>query len=107
MPNAQRAAQHAILPTAGVVEELYDRAAFDQLFPRGCVAAIAYVPTSSAVFADAHWEADCRTWPKASFAASVLRMTKNVWPLIAGPVVTDGIGSRRAHKRRHPRGGDA
>ena len=42
--------------TAGVIEELYYRAAMDRLFPRGWLGGLAYVVMSSAAFAGAHWE---------------------------------------------------
>jgi hypothetical protein len=79
--------------TAGFVEELYYRAAFDRLFPRGWLAGFAYILVSSLVFACAHWEGGLPNLAEAFavgvFAAAVFRATRNVWPLIVGHVVTD------------------
>jgi len=79
--------------TAGVVEELYYRAAMDRLFPRGWRAGAAYVLVSSLVFAGAHEEGGLRSVTEAFavgiLAATVFRLTGNVWPLIVGHIITD------------------
>jgi hypothetical protein len=79
--------------TAAVVEEFYYRAAFDQLFPRGRLAAAAYVLASSVVFAGAHWEAGFRgvaeSFAVGVFNATFFRFTQNLWPLIVGHAITD------------------
>lgn len=79
--------------TAGVVEELYYRAAFDRLFPRGWVSAVCYVIASSLIFAGAHWEGGVQSLAESFafgvFAAVVYRATGNVWPLMVGHIVID------------------
>lgn len=79
--------------TAGVVEELYYRAMFDRLFPRGPAGAAGYVAASSIIFAGAHWEGGLPNVAEALavglFAAALFRLTRNLWPLVAGHVLTD------------------
>jgi hypothetical protein len=79
--------------TAGVVEELYYRAAMDRLFPRGWVAGACYVAVSSLIFAGVHWEGGlpslAESYAVGVFAAIVFRLTGNVWPLIVGHIITD------------------
>ena len=79
--------------SAAVVEELYYRAAFDRLFPRTLVGAVAYVLTSSSVFAGAHWEGGLRnvaeSFAVGLFAAVVFRVTGNLWPLMVGHLIVD------------------
>lgn len=80
--------------TAGVVEELYYRAAMSRLFPRGWAGGAAYVVASSVIFAGSHFEGGLPNVAEAfvvgCFAAAVYRGTGNVWPLIVGHVVVDG-----------------
>ncbi len=79
--------------TAGVVEEIYYRAAFDRLFPRNRPGAAAYVIASSLVFAGAHWEGGLPAVVVALsmgiFGAIVFRSTGNLWPLLIGHVAVD------------------
>jgi membrane protease YdiL (CAAX protease family) len=79
--------------SAGLVEELYYRAAFDRLFPRGWLPAIAYVITSSIVFTGAHWEGGLPNLAEALTiglaAATLFRATQNLWPLVIAHIAID------------------
>jgi len=79
--------------TAGIVEELYYRAALNRLFPRGRLSSLAYIIISSIVFAGAHWEGGlpqlAETFAFGILAATLFRLTGNLLPLIVGHVITD------------------
>jgi hypothetical protein len=79
--------------TAGVVEEIYHRGMFDQLFPRGVVGGIGFVLSSSLVFVSTHWEGGIyRMFEAAVFgllASTILRLSRNLWPLMIAHMAID------------------
>jgi membrane protease YdiL (CAAX protease family) len=79
--------------TAGAVEESYYRGVMDQLFPRGWLGGACYVVASSVIFAGSHWEGGlpilAMAFAVGVFAASIFRLTGNLWPLIVGHIIAD------------------
>lgn len=65
----------------------------NRLFPKDWLRGVAYIVISSIVFAGAHWEGGlpnlAETFTVGIFAATIFRLTGNLWPLIVGHIITD------------------
>lgn len=81
--------------SAGLVEEIYYRGMMSELFSKDTMGSVTYILVSAAVFASAHWEMGIATLFESFIigllAATFFRITRNLWPLIAGHALCDWL----------------